>query len=175
MVGTWVIFAFGLKVFCKLGGLRDIWHKMPHSGITTTFLCIRHSIQTWEARKAQRSKEPPSTTQDSLQSPEEECTDKPENHVEATCKDHAWEYHSSPGRARPAPAVAALEGWEGGSRGEACHEEERKGGCWPHEAEEAFGERKRPQLPRNQQPRRLQKETTEENKAGGIHLNLFIL
>ncbi|KAF6323423.1 hypothetical protein mRhiFer1_008400 [Rhinolophus ferrumequinum] len=45
-------------------------------------------------------KSPPSTTrEDSLQSPEEESTEKPENHVESkpTWKDHVPERQSSPG------------------------------------------------------------------------------
>ncbi|KAF6301863.1 hypothetical protein mRhiFer1_008774 [Rhinolophus ferrumequinum] len=49
-----------------------------------------------------------------LNSPEEESTEKPENHVEAkpTCKDHVPEHHSLPGQEPPAPgnnAAAAVE------------------------------------------------------------------
>ena len=38
--------------------------------------------------------------EDSSQSPQEESTEKPENHVEAepVCKDNAPEHHSSPGQ-----------------------------------------------------------------------------
>nr|KAF6469770.1 hypothetical protein HJG59_011132 [Molossus molossus] len=50
-------------------------------------------------------KSPPSTTQDSSQSPEQEFTEKPENRVAAkpVSKDHAPEHRSSPSQGPQAP------------------------------------------------------------------------